>query len=348
MQVIGALIGKVLPDWILVLSLVALLAFTSYTTLDKARSQYKKETAAQIAASKSLLARVVEEDEEKSVSVGLLSEEARDMVEGNDEGLELKTLSTPEEAAPRDPDALELDQLLESESTTPTDKVTVISLMVIVVMGLNLIKGGSGNFPSPLGIECGSTSYWMTTVLVLVWILGISIWARSELIAKWALKKRLRYKYITGDVEWNERNTIVYPALCFFAGFFAGMFGIGGGIVKGPLMLQMGVHPMVASATVAVMIMFTSVAATTMFIAFGTLIWDYAWFFFVLGLLTTVIGQFGVSYLVEKYKRYSYISISIGAVVALSTILMAVQSVFSLVDSQNAPSGSSSSSVCSS
>ena len=63
----------------------------------------------------------------------------------------------------------------------------------------------------------------------------------------------------------------------------SGMFGVGGGIVKGPLMLQMGVHPLVASATCAVMIMFTSVAATTMFIAFGTLIWDYGIFLFVIG-----------------------------------------------------------------
>ena len=48
------------------------------------------------------------------------------------------------------------------------------------------------------------------------------------------------------------------------------MFGIGGGIVKGPLMLEMGVHPMVAAATTAVMIFFTAVVATTSFIAFGT------------------------------------------------------------------------------
>jgi len=98
-------------------------------------------------------------------------------------------------------------------------------------------------------------------------------------------------------------------------------------------MLQMGVHPLVASATVAVMIMYTSVAATTMYVAFGTLTWDYAVFMFILGLVSTVIGQFGVSYLVEKYKRVSLVSLSIGAVVALSTLLMGIQSVFSLTDS---------------
>jgi hypothetical protein len=331
----------VLPDWILVIALVVLLAQTSYTTLDKARSQYKKETVAMAAAKKSVLAKVIDEDAERNESVGLLSEEAE---EHDGEGIQMKAVESYD--IPKDPNAAELEKLLEEESHTPTDKVAVISIMVVVVMALNLLKGGGANsFPSPLGIECGSTGYWLVTASVIGWVLAISFWARNELIAKWKLKSRIGYKYIAGDVEWNERNTIVYPCLCFFAGFFAGMFGIGGGIVKGPLMLQMGVHPLVASATVAVMIMFTSVAATTMFIAFGTLIWDYAWFFFVVGLLTTVVGQFGVSYLVEKYKRYSYVTMSIGAVVALSTVLMAVQSVFSLVDSQK--SGSSTSGICS-
>lgn len=168
----------------------------------------------------------------------------------------------------------------------------------------------------------------------MLWIIVISLYIRSELVKKYYIKKSIRYIYISGDIEWNEMNTMIYPSICFFAGFFAGMFGIGGGIVKGPLMLQMGVHPLVASATTAVMIMFTSVAATTMFIAFGTLLWDYAIFLFFIGLLTTSIGQFGVGYLVEKYKRYSYISISIGSVVLISTILMGLQSIFSLIDAR--------------
>ena len=207
--------------------------------------------------------------------------------------------------------------------------------------------GGGGTFPSPLGIVCGSQSYWIITGLTLVWIIVISLWMRAVLIEKWKLKARVGYKYIEGDVEWNERNTIVYPCICFFAGFFAGMFGVGGGIVKGPLMLQMGVHPLVAAATVAVMIMFTSVAATAMYISFGMLTWDYAWFLFVVGLITTTVGQFGVGYLVDKYKRYSFISMSIGAVVAISTVLLGMQSIFSLADaSANSQKGGPSGTIC--
>ena len=35
-----------------------------------------------------------------------------------------------------------------------------------------------------------------------------------------------------GDIQWSEHNSIVYPAVSSLAGLVAGMFGVGGGIVK--------------------------------------------------------------------------------------------------------------------
>lgn len=83
-----------------------------------------------------------------------------------------------------------------------------------------------------------------------------------------------------------------------------------------------------------------------MYIAFGTLQWDYGVYFAVVGTLATFVGQFGVSYLVKKYKRTSLISLSIGAVVAISTVLMSVQGVFSLIEASNGESQESNS-LCS-
>lgn len=61
-----------------------------------------------------------------------------------------------------------------------------------------------------------------------------------------------------GDIIWTPRTTLTYPAMCSIAGIVAGMFGVGGGIVKAPLMLTLGVLPDVAAATSATMILFTS------------------------------------------------------------------------------------------
>eukprot|EP01035_Chromulina_nebulosa_P017923 gene17923-23544_t len=339
--VVGAYLSKILPDWILVISLVILLAYTTKTTLDKGIQQFQKETKQQKLEKQSELVKVIKSEDEKGDN-----SESSSLLKDDDDDDDIEE-NADHQYAKRTKDYInpELAQLLLEESKTPPEKVTIISVMILVVIILNIIKGGGGNFPSPIGIQCGSVSYWLVTALVFVWVIGISFYNREELIKKWRLKTKLSYKYVPGDVEWNERNTIVYPCLCFFAGFFAGLFGVGGGIVKGPLMLQMGVHPLVASGTSAVMIMFTSSAATTMFIAFGTLTWDYAIFLFIVGLITTVVGQFGVAYLVEKYKRVSLVSLSIGAVVAISTVLMAIQSIFSLIEAQEGHQ--SSSAICS-
>ena len=329
----GAYLSKVLPDWILVISLVVLLAVTTKTTLDKGFEQFSKESQEFMKAQRSALVQAMSADDEYAESCSLLRDDDEDAHRG---GTDTDDESAPAIAAEVQKEYVDprLTALLAEESSTPMDKVYIISAMIITVIVLNFLKGGSGNFPSVLGIQCGSSSYWFLTLVVFVVILAVSYYSRSLLIEKWKLKKELHYQYVAGDVEWNERNTLVYPAICFFAGFFAGLFGVGGGIVKGPLMLQMGVHPLVASGTTAVMIMFTSAAATTMFIAFGTLTWDYAIFLFIIGLATTIIGQFGVSYLVKKYKRTSLVSLSIGAVVAISTILMAIQSIFTLIDAE--------------
>ena len=113
----------------------------------------------------------------------------------------------------------------------------------------------------------------------------------------------------------------------------------GGGIVKGPLMLAMGVHPAVSSASSACMILFTSFTATTSFIVFGLLVEDYAVVCFLLGFVATYIGQVGLSYLMKKSQRNSYIAFSIGGVVLLSAFLMTIQSLLRAAEGEQQKSG---------
>jgi hypothetical protein len=104
----------------------------------------------------------------------------------------------------------ELLAIIESERTTSIERMTIIIIMFFGVVFLNLIKGGGRSMKSPVGIECGSFSYWGITGLVFVWLIGISIYIRGLLIEKWKLKRRLNYIYAEGDIEWNERNVIFF------------------------------------------------------------------------------------------------------------------------------------------
>jgi uncharacterized membrane protein YfcA len=104
-------------------------------------------------------------------------------------------------------------------------------------------------------------------------------------------------------------------------------------------MLAMGVHPAVGSASSACMILFTSFTATTSFIVFGLLIPDYAWALLIVGFLATFAGQIGLSYLMRKAQRNSYIAFSIGGVVLLSAFLMTIQSMLSMAAGEKHHSG---------
>ena len=124
-QIVGALVGKVLPDWLLVISLVLLLAHTTYTTLMKAKQQYDKETAALNKASKSMLVQVVETEIEMGEQTSMLAD--TDLMQNE------PTVNAEDQIA--------LMQLMDDESKTPFDKVMILTIMVVVTCGLNMLKG---------------------------------------------------------------------------------------------------------------------------------------------------------------------------------------------------------------
>jgi uncharacterized membrane protein YfcA len=343
---IGAFLNKVLNETLLVSMLVLLLSFTAYKSIQKAMKMYKTETRqlklqfARDGTKTSELTKMVREDtlEDQDEATQVLLEhvvqdgEQEHADNNNDDG----TLTDAEMSNEKHNDELQL--LLQEESITPAFNLKVLIIMFVVVLIINLLKGG-GAFRSPLGIKCGSPSFWMANALMFAWIILISCVARSYLVQRFQLKQRAGYEYVQGDIQWDARATLVYPAICCLGGFFAGMFGIGGGIVKGPLMLAMGVHPAVSSASSACMILFTSFTATTSFVVFGLLIWDYALVCLCIGFLATIVGQVGLSYLMKRYQRNSYIAFSIGFVVLLSALLMTIQSLISMAEHTHHHSG---------
>merc|ERR1711871_597106 len=85
----------------------------------------------------------------------------------------------------------ELIAMVEAERSTPLDRMFIILVMFVVVVFLNLIKGGGGAFHSPLGIVCGSLSYWVVTALIFVWLSAVSYYSRGVLVSAFHEKERI-------------------------------------------------------------------------------------------------------------------------------------------------------------
>lgn len=315
---VGGFVNKLAPELLITVLLVVLLALTSDRTLKKGVKLYRKETEVRNAQLKEL-AVVAAEDEQRAEGEALLGEESK---EGDD--VESAAESKPSVPSP------DLVAIIEEErQTAPSWKVSVLLSMFLLIVIINLAKGG-GAFPSPLGIECGSSSFWFATFLMFASLIAIALTVRDYLVKRTSDKDRLGYMYVDGDFHWDAKATLKYPCICFFAGMCAGLFGIGGGIINGPLMLELGVLPGVASATTACMILLTSTTAATTFLVFGLVQLDYATRLFWVGVFATAVGQLGMSWLIKKSGRPSYVAFSIGAVVSLSTVLMGIHGLFSL------------------
>lgn len=108
----------------------------------------------------------------------------------------------------------------------------------------------------------------------------------------------------------------------------------------GPLMLAMGVHPAVSSASSAFIILFTSFTATTSFWVFGLLRLDYALPCFILGVTVTTFGQIVLHMIINRTGgRNSYIAFAIGAVVMISAVLMTTKSILNLASGEHHHNG---------
>lgn len=103
--------------------------------------------------------------------------------------------------------------------------------------------------------------------------------------------------------------------------------------IKVPLLLTLGVHPKVASATSSVSIFFTSFIANTSFAVFGLIVEDYAVACFFFGLIFTYIGQKLFSWSWKSIKRKTAVLRDVAIVfimalvVLLSAILMTVEEI---------------------
>ncbi|KAF8071240.1 sulfite exporter TauE/SafE family protein 5 [Scenedesmus sp. PABB004] len=158
-----------------------------------------------------------------------------------------------------------------------------------------------------------------------------------------------------GGVRWTPRSTLLYPLLCSAAGVVAGLFGeragagaaacapasaaaaacrrlppltpplllapgVGGGIVKAPLMLALGVCPEVAAATSSTMIFFTAGSAALVYAHFGALVLDYAAALCALGFAATLAGQLATTRLVRALGRRSIIVLAMATLTAAATV----------------------------
>eukprot|EP00559_Dactyliosolen_fragilissimus_P008768 CAMPEP_0184855546 /NCGR_PEP_ID=MMETSP0580-20130426/762_1 /TAXON_ID=1118495 /ORGANISM="Dactyliosolen fragilissimus" /LENGTH=620 /DNA_ID=CAMNT_0027350087 /DNA_START=74 /DNA_END=1937 /DNA_ORIENTATION=+ len=339
--VLGVLIQRLLPNWLFLSIAGVILAYTSYKTFKKFFSAYKIDKEKK---QKRLEAERYEaEDEENKpqeadkdeifdeegesntdvIDAELIKSEADGTVSNIEESpvsdiKEVSTTNVPEEKVDA---ALKEDNFHHDEKSEarkkfleldnrqfPREKLIYLIILWIGLAIITFMKGGKG-VDSIVGITCKDAMYPILLVFQFLWTLGFAGIFGFKLLKNQSVRAAVDYPFLPNDVIWDTKKDSFYAFFTFVAGIVAGLIGIGGGMVLGPLMLVMGIHPRVSTATTATMIVLTSSSVAVMFVTSGLVPWSYALYFFCICFVGAYIGK---KYIDAYVKRTGMASILIG------------------------------------
>ena len=111
-----------------------------------------------------------------------------------------------------------------------------------------------------------SVTYWGIYAAFIVLALSVSFYSTHSVKYEFDHKSSLGVDFFEGDILWGFKETLVLTLVSTVGGMLASIVGIGGGIIFGPLLLEFGVHPKVASSTSMFLVMYTTLSNTIQFI----------------------------------------------------------------------------------
>jgi len=138
--------------------------------------------------------------------------------------------------------------------------------------------------------------------------LGVSAIVVWYLVTKHRNKMKTgNYPFVAGDMQWTIPSTLKFIGISLITGILAATFGLGGGTLNSPVMLELGVLPAVIPATSGLMILITSSIAIIQYFALGSAVWDYMLWYGGVGFIGGVVGHIGIRYYIKKFRKQSMI-----------------------------------------
>lgn len=346
--VFGVLLNNLLPAVVIVVFLVLILTYNAVRTLKKGIAVRKKETAAMEKAAKESAAvsgtemanstmAAQDDANTKEIECELRVEPNGSlkaapmygtMIDVNAATAQPAGKTAParesEEAAANSP---ELKAILDDEAKQyPLWAWGLLMPMTGYTLGYSFIKNAIKN-----GDDCQPWSFWLWYVTPVP-VLGGFMIATAWILGR-RHKRRIAagYQYLEADMQWDVKTLQRFPKTALLAGVTAGLLGIGGGMVIGPLFLSIGMEPQVGTSSCAFMILWTAFTGVVIYGVDDHLGAELALWCVGFGFISGQIGQRLVNTVLKKTGRPSYVVFLLGSIIGLACLAMATTLVIKMV-----------------
>ena len=125
---------------------------------------------------------------------------------------------------------------------------------------------------------------------------------------------------VKSDLVFTGSTLSGVLALGFGGGFVAGALGLGGGVIFNPYLIGMGVPPKVSSSTGMYLIMYSKIAAVTVYILSGYLNLPYGFWIAGWSTIGALTGLYGSNLYMKRSGRQSIIVISLAFILFLAVV----------------------------
>ncbi|KAL7096720.1 hypothetical protein ACP275_10G097200 [Erythranthe tilingii] len=284
---IGVSLSVVFPYWLITVLIIILFMGTSSRSFTKAIEMWKEETVLKKAI-------------------------AEKLTFANSRG----ELLIDTEYEPLIPKA-EKTKLQILKGNLNLKRILVLLLVWVCFLLLQVIKNGK--------TTC-STLYWVLNLLQFPVALGVFGYECVRLYKK-SKKRRISGStdlICEAAIEWTSTN-LAFCALCgILGGTVGGLLGSGGGFILGPLLLEIGVMPQVASSTATFVMMFSSSLSVVEFYLLQRFPMPYALYLMAVSILAGFWGQYFIRKLITILRRGSLIVFILSGVIFASALTMGV------------------------
>lgn len=288
---IGVALSVVFPYWLITVLIIILFLGTSSRSFFKGIQMWKQETIVKIETEK-------REEEAKARS------ERSDVI--------VDSVYEPLLPPPQEKSGIEILLL-----NLRWKGILVLMLVWFFFLLLQILKNGT---------EVCSSFYWLFNILQLPVALSLYGWEAARL---WRESRARRERgdwecVCEASIEWSALQLFLCALCGLLGGTVGGLLGSGGGFILGPLLLEIGVIPQVASTTATFVMLFSSSLSVVEFYFLKRFPMPYAVYLIVVSVMAGFWGQFFVRKLVKVLKRASIIVFILSAVIFASALIMGV------------------------
>ncbi|CAN6217372.1 unnamed protein product [Urochloa humidicola] len=291
---IGVIFNVIFPNWLITALLIIIFLGTSTKAYLKGIETWKKET--------------IKKREVSNRQVQICQEPEH-----------ITTTIIPAEHATSIP----IGQGAAAEAKPPSDKATsilknvywkefgLLAFVWVAFLGLQITK----NY-----VTSCSVWYWVLNSLQIPVAIGVTMFEAHGLVTgkKVLLSKGSQQQQSTLRV----RQILMYCLFGILAGLIGGLLGMGGGFIMGPLFLELGIPPQVASATATFTMMFSSSISVVEYHLLHRFPVPYAAYFTAVAFVAALVGQHCMRKLIAWLGRASLIIFILASMIFVSAFTL--------------------------